>query len=418
MSIREVLQQAVASLIAHRFRASLTMLGIAWGIVTVVILMAYGNGFERAILRGFSNAFLSGTVLVSGGATSEQAGGERAGQRVQFKEADFAALRELGSLKYVSPEIMRGLPVSYGTRATTAGVRGVAPEYGIMRSERPGAGRFVNADDVELDRRVAFLGTDVARKLFGNLPPVGQTVRINGLSFEVIGVLAHKVQISNYFYPDQESVFIPYSVARIVWAPEYVDNFVFQPLSPAFRVQAIRQVREVLATRHHFSASDLRAARVREADEVMGSITGIALGLQVVLVFIGTLTLMIGGVGVMNIMLVSVTERTREIGVRKALGAKRRQILWQFLLEALAITFAGGVLGMLLSALLVRAIGVMPFLGALMNDPGGETDIHLLVSLDVLLAAAGVLIVAGVLSGMWPALRASRLDPVESLRFE
>jgi len=411
---REVITQALASLVAHRFRAGLTMLGISWGIVTVVLLMAYGNGFQRAIMYGFRNAFSPGTILVGGGQTSMQAGGERSGRRIILKPADVDAIGELGSLKFVSPEYMQSVPITYGLRQTTAGVRGVAPEYAVMRSETAEFGRFLNHDDVENRRRVAFLGYEVARRLFSNIPPVGETIRISGVAFEVIGVMPNKAQISNYFYPDKLSVFVPYSVNE----RESVDNILFQAITPELHEQAIRQVRELLATRHRFNPRDMRAVNLRDTGDSVAMITGITDGLQFVLYFIGTLTLMIGGVGVMNIMLVSVTERTREIGVRKALGARRRHILTQFLLEALTITFLGGIMGVVLSYALVWLIGTRPFLATLLDDPTRNTDIKLVMSSGILLTSSGILMLAGVLAGLWPAVRASRLDPIEALRYE
>jgi putative ABC transport system permease protein len=321
----------------------------------------------------------------------------------------------LGALKFVSPEYMESLPLTYGTRQTTAGVRGVSPEYGIMRTETAESGRFINSEDVENRRRVCFLGYEVARRLFSNIPPVGQEVRINGTRFEIIGVMPNKAQISNYFYPDKLSVFIPYTVTA---RKEYVDNILFQALNPGLHAQALKQVRELLATRHRFNPRDERAVNIRDTGDVEQMIGGITQGLQFVLYFIGTLTLMIGGVGVMNIMLVSVTERTREIGVRKALGARRRHILVQFLLEALTITFLGGVVGVALSYVLVWAIGTRPFLASLLDDPTRQTDINLVMSGSILLTSTGILAFAGILSGLWPAFRASRLDPIEALRYE
>ena len=215
-----------------------------------------------------------------------------------------------------------------------------------MRSEKPQAGgRFLEEEDVRLRRRVAFIGTEVQRKLFGGIPPVGETIRIAGQPFEIVGVMEEKVQLSNYNRPDKYCVFIPWTTMGGLSDNRYVGTFVWQAVSPMLETKALVQVREFLAKRYRYNPADTRAINMLGSEENQEIIGGIVSGLKIVLTFIGVLTLAIGGVGIMNIMFVNVQERTREIGVRKALGARPREILMQFLLEGLATTFAGGVVG-------------------------------------------------------------------------
>jgi len=417
--LREIVREAGYGLYHHRFRAALSMLGISWGIISVVVLLAYGNGFRGALDAGFRGAFSDGTVVAWPGQTSLQAGGERAGKRVRVTSADVQAIGELPLVKNVSPEYMQEFPIVYGNRQSSHLVRGVAAAYGIMRSEKPQAGgRFLEEDDVRLRRRVAFIGSEVQRKLFGAIPPVGETIRVGGQPFDIVGVMEEKVQLSNYNRPDRYCVFIPWTTMSGLTDTQYVGTFVWQAVTPALEPKATRQVREFLGNRYRYNAADERAVNMFGSDKTNEITNGIVGGLKIVLTFIGVLTLAIGGVVIMNIVFVNVQERTREIGVRKALGARRRDILLQFLLEGLVTTFAGGIIGIGLSYALVWLISPRPFLAELLDDASRVTDIHLLLSWQLVAICSSILIVVGLISGLLPALKAARLDPIEALRYE
>ncbi len=414
----EVLRQSWDALRRSPLRSLLTMLGIVWGVVAVAILVAYGSSFRAVLVRCF-DAFGKSAVVCWPNQTSEQAGGERAGKRVRFEKADMEAVQQEATLvREVSLETVRWLAVSYGDRLVNTAVRGVYPQYGEIRNEVPSQGRWISPEDMIERRRVVFLGGRLRQQLFGGRPAVGETVHIGGARFTVIGTMNRKLQFSNYFTSDDDSCWIPYSTAADLWDARYANVMVFSPIAPQWEARAKAQVLAVIARRQRFSPTDQRAIIMYGRQEFRPVIDGITIGLQALLVFIGALTLGIGGVGVMNIMLVSVDERVREIGLRRALGARRGHIRTQFLAEALTLTLTGGLLGIVLAYAVAGAIGTLPLLGPVFEDTSGQGDIRLVISPAAALVSAGLLVLVGLLSGLAPALRASHLDPAAALRYE
>ena len=414
-----VVREALAALRFNLQRSLLTMFSLAWGVACFVILYSYGDGFQNALQKAFRSVGHD-LVLMFEGSTSAQAGGERAGRRVRLELSDVDAIRDSVPLvASISPEIMvGGATVVRGYRSQQLGVRAVWPAYGRVRNMSLLTGRWIQPDDEQQKLRVAVLGGKSAERLFGEMRAEGEDITINGLRFTVIGVLRTKTQISNYSRPDNECVFIPYSTGSLLRDPRYPSFIVWSPVNPMFRVEAMRQVRETLARLHNFNPRDDRAVRMIAFSDFMKMIDSMSLALRVLLGFIGTLTLAIGGVGLANIMLVSVTQRTKEIGMLKSLGATRRSILCQFLLEALLIVTVGGAVGVLGGWAATAGISTLPLLGPLFKDTSGVGDIHLSISRFAVLTSTLILEVVGLVAGLLPAIKAARLDPIEALRYE
>ncbi len=413
----DILQQALAALRFNRRRSTLTMLGMAWGIATVVLLLAYGAGFQRALMIAFSS-FGSDMIMVYPGRTSLEAGGSKAGTNIRLTMADLNAISdELPLVKQISPMAYMGgsATLQYSNRVASGGsVIGVYPVYARIRHSEIEHGSFFNDEDEYARRRVVVIGADLKKKLFSGLNAMGEDVRINGISFQVVGVL--KYQISDGDDNVNTQALIPFSAMGDLKNTFYLDG-IFLTYQGPNNLKTTQDIRNLMAARHNFKPADRRAVFVIDIKEELKELRIITIGIKVLLTFIGMLTLGIGGVGLMNIMLVAVTQRTREIGVEKALGARRRHILLQFLAEALAITFSGGLAGVVIAYIISWVVGSLP-LWSMFYENASEGDIHLRIDPEILLLSTVILVFVGIVSGMWPAIKAARLDPIEALRYE
>jgi putative ABC transport system permease protein len=411
--IVDLATQAYEALRHNRRRSVLTMLGMAWGIATVVLLLAYGSGFERGLWVAF-RSFGTNLVFIFPGRTELQAGGTKAGSEVKLTVQDLDYVHdEVPLLKHVSPEVSKQSLVAYGTRSATYGVSGVYASYGRMRRLDTSEGSFFSEADDFTHTRVAIIGSDVRKKLFSGQTALGESVRLDGITYQVIGVLRHQVQ--NGDDNINGHVYIPFSAMSDLAKTYYLNSIVMEYEGDHEKI--VTAVRNSMAFHHNFDPKDHRAIFVFDVFADLLDLQVISTGIKILLGFIGLLTLGIGGVGLMNIMLVSVTQRTREIGVEKALGAHRWHILFQFLTEALVITALGGLLGVVLAYLVSWSVGSLTLWSAF-EDNASEGDIHLYIDTATLIWSTAILSFVGIISGMLPAIKAARLNPIEALRYE
>ncbi len=396
-------------------RMTLTILALVWGTFSIVILLAFGAGLQIQMAKA-NKGLGEGIVIVYGGQTSKPFQGLGKGRRIFLVESDVELIRQrIPAIDLISPESERGSnTVTYGRKTVTQNVIGVYPAFEDMRTYYPDKGsRFLNPLDEENKRRVIFLGDKAKEKIFGSEEAVGKTILVNNIPFLVIGVMQKKLQNSMYNGPDEDKAAIPFSTYMTIFGDKYLDRLIYRPRDIGDSERIKDEVYRIVAGKYKFDPDDRQALRMWDTIEDGRLFRKIFGGIQIFMGIMGALTLMVAGVGVANIMYVSARRRTREIGIKMALGARKRYVLLQFVSEALMIVFTGGAIGTILSLAAVQAMTALDF-------KGGAADIlaHPVISLTNILTTALLLGAIGFLAGYFPARRAADLNPVEALRYE
>src|SRR5581483_11280165 len=412
---RDIFTEAYGAMRHDLRKTLLTMLGMAWGIATVVLLLAYGEGFGRAI-HNIWESFGATAVGIIPGRTSQQEGGNKAGTAVRFTDADIDVLRNVVPLARHFSRMgdLEGATVQNGPRSFSFEIIGIDPAMQDIWALNMESGRFLDEADNQSHAHTVVLGSEAKDKLFSGMDAVGQSIRINGVTFQVVGVLKPRMQEADN--NDNRVVYAPYNSMDVLRDNHYLSGMWLDCIGLDHN-KMTKSIREALALQHGFKPTDERAVMVFDAQKQLEQFSIITIALKVLLAFIGTITLGIGGVGLMNMMLVSVTQRTREIGVEKALGARKKDILFQFLAEAMVITALGGLCGIILSYIVSISVGRLTLYSALAKHAEAG-DIRLIVAPQVLLISTIILAFVGIVSGLFPAVRAANLDPIEALRYE
>jgi putative ABC transport system permease protein len=416
MKTAALLKFYARDLAVQRKRIWLTTAAIAWGTLSIVLLLAFGEGMKRQV-ESARRGLGEDVVIVWGGQTSVPYKGLPRGRPVRLHDEDVDLLRaRIPEIRRMSGEYSRwGTPLTHDKESVSRHTVGVDPEYGVIRNWIPEwGGRFIDREDVENKRRVVFLGANLKKDLFGDAPAVGEKVVIDRVPFTVIGVMKDKLQMGMYSGPDIDKAAIPWTTMKTLFAQRsYFSNLVYQPEDPERRKEVEHEMFRVLGGKYRFDPEDESALSIWDAIESARQMTNMLVGIQVFLGIIGGLTLLVAGIGVANIMYVTIRERTREIGIKMAIGAKPATVVYQFLIESLVIAFAGGAIGLGASGALVEVLQGIKIENEGLKFLGKPT-----ISWEIGLITVAILGTIGLLAGVFPAQRAARINPAETLRYE
>ncbi len=411
---RELIREFLQDLNGHRTRAVLTFVAITWGTIAVVLLLSFGEGLGNQMMSGLMNAG-NRIMILYGGETGLPFEGSPKGRPIRMVEEDAEMLqRAIPAIAMVSPQYREFVRLTNGRTSTSTECEGVNAAFEEMRRMYPTAGgRFLNDLDVAKQRRVLVLGADIATELFGPVDPIGRQVLLNDVPFTIVGILQKKLQTSMNNGPDSRRAIIPYSTFRTMFGPTIVNSIVVRPVDPSMQAEVKKEIFRVLARKYHFDPTDERTLFIWDFIENEKMSRKIGTGVAIFLFSVGLLTLVTAGVGVANVMYVVVKERTHEIGIRMAVGARRSYILIQFVGEALFIAFLGGAMGILISWAIITGVRLIPSEEGAMQFLGKP-----ILSASTMFLTAGILAFIGLLAGFFPARKAASVDPVESLRYE
>ena len=412
---RSLFREFFADIGKQKLRSFLTLVAIAWGTLSVVLLLAFGRGLGTSMMEGMLGAG-NQVIVVYGGQTSMNYEGLGIGRSIRLSEDDVEMLdRAIPEIQYSSPQYGRyGATIEYKDVRTNTYMEGVNPDFEIMRTMYPAAGgRFINEKDVDELRRVLFLGNDIAKRIFGDENPIGKEVMLNDMPFTVVGTMQSKMQTSMNNGPDAERAIIPYTTFRNIYGNRNVGSILIRPDDPSQQEQIKAGVTRLLSSKYKFDPKDEQALPMWDFIEMEEINQKVATGLEIFLFTVGFFTLMIAGVGVANIMFVIVKERTQEIGIKLAVGARKIHIIIQFIFESLFISFMGGFLGLAISTAIVYGVLALNMTEGAGQFLGKPEISNLAVGITI-----GVLALIGLFAGIFPAMKAAKVDPVESLRYE